>query len=444
MGRLCTRLYILSSFAFYSIASADAQTILNPSFEGDPRESIPPSNWAGCHEFSTPDTQPGFWEVTKNASNGSSYIGLVTRGNLGPFANQNEDVQTRLSSPIAIGESFEFVIDLAFSPNWGHTIDFGSTFLTYDTPAKLQLFGGSTSCDEAELLWESPAIDHTDWRSYEVTLNPQVTEVEYIILQASHTNATTYFGNLLIDNIVECSFEINWVEEITICEHEPLILDVAIPNGTYEWQDGFGGPVFIVDSPGTYSVTVSNGCISKDYEVVVATRNCFCDDAIPIQTVPFDSTKCTDSEILLDAGTPGGFYTWNTGSNASSITVSEPGLYSVEISNRCELQMFDYLIETFECTCEISAPNVFTPNGDGVNEKFEIVGTADLTTYSLNVVDRAGRIVFTTDNINDFWDGTLNGNELSNGVYYYSIKLLCTQEGETKENFYKGWVTLMR
>lgn len=179
--------------------------------------------------------------MTKTASNGDTYIGLVTRGNLGPFANQNEDIQAQFLIPLVLGESYDLSIDLSFSENWGHFIDFGSTFLRYDTPAKLQIFGGTISCENLELLWESPIIEHLEWMSYPFIINPQISDVNYLILRASHSDNSTYFGNILIDNISIdfCPFAAP-IEtrpfDTLICENDSLVIDASTPGGVYQWN----------------------------------------------------------------------------------------------------------------------------------------------------------------------------------------------------------------
>ncbi|MCH2021774.1 MAG: gliding motility-associated C-terminal domain-containing protein, partial [Saprospiraceae bacterium] len=68
-------------------------------------------------------------------------------------------------------------------------------------------------------------------------------------------------------------------------------------------------------------------------------------------------------------------------------------------------------------------PNIFTPNGDGVNDVFEIPCLYNTQGTSLLVFNRWGDMVYETDNYQNQWDGTHNGNHLPDGTYFYIIKI---------------------
>lgn len=83
---------------------------------------------------------------------------------------------------------------------------------------------------------------------------------------------------------------------------------------------------------------------------------------------------------------------------------------------------------------ELVLPNVFTPNGDGINDLFKI----DMQYEIVKIYNRWGNILFETTDRNLFWDGknTL-GNNTSEGVYFYHIKM---SDGHIKT----GYVQLLR
>jgi gliding motility-associated-like protein len=68
-------------------------------------------------------------------------------------------------------------------------------------------------------------------------------------------------------------------------------------------------------------------------------------------------------------------------------------------------------------------PNAFTPNGDGLNDEFRIFGTPieNITKYNFQIFNRWGQKIFETTNIEDAWDGKLNGQYCPAGVYVWEI-----------------------
>ncbi|MGA2823413.1 MAG: gliding motility-associated C-terminal domain-containing protein, partial [Bacteroidales bacterium] len=68
-------------------------------------------------------------------------------------------------------------------------------------------------------------------------------------------------------------------------------------------------------------------------------------------------------------------------------------------------------------------PNAFTPNGDGVNDQFRIYGTPieNITKYNFQIFNRWGQKIFETTNIEDAWDGKLNGQYCPAGVYVWEL-----------------------
>lgn len=74
--------------------------------------------------------------------------------------------------------------------------------------------------------------------------------------------------------------------------------------------------------------------------------------------------------------------------------------------------------------CEIIIPNIFTPNGDGTNDTFEITGIENFPNSRMIILNRWGKVVYESDGYGQpFWNGThyKSGAELSDGVYYYEL-----------------------
>ena len=153
---------------------------------------------------------------------------------------------------------------------------------------------------------------------------------------------------------------------------------------------------------------VSSKCLVKMYEFNVGTRNCICDTAVPIRTQSFDTLVCENDELVLNAFTPGADYKWLDGTQNYSKEVFSSGIYTVEVTNGCDTEYFDFGIEVINCDCNIEAPNVFTPNGDDINDVFRLQLSEDIARFNLRIFNRTGSSVFETNNSTISWDGRLN------------------------------------
>lgn len=85
----------------------------------------------------------------------------------------------------------------------------------------------------------------------------------------------------------------------------------------------------------------------------------------------------------------------------------------------------------------IEIPNVFTPNGDGINDVFKInLSGESLINFNVNIYDRWGILVFASSSINNKWDGrTTSGLKVESGTYFYVLDLNSVE--------YKGHVTVL-
>ncbi len=89
------------------------------------------------------------------------------------------------------------------------------------------------------------------------------------------------------------------------------------------------------------------------------------------------------------------------------------------------------------CDANPFIPNVFSPNGDGVNDVFYVDGICFKTTYRFTVYDRWGVEMFSTSTRREGWDGrTTSGENAQPGVYYYLVN--------ADDKVFKGFIELIR
>ena len=87
-------------------------------------------------------------------------------------------------------------------------------------------------------------------------------------------------------------------------------------------------------------------------------------------------------------------------------------------------------------------PNVFTPNGDGLNEVFEVVG-GERAGFSMEIFNRWGELLFGTNDPDQGWNGKYNGGDAPDGTYVYVVRhsAICGERGSVNTI---GHVTLLR
>ena len=79
-------------------------------------------------------------------------------------------------------------------------------------------------------------------------------------------------------------------------------------------------------------------------------------------------------------------------------------------------------------------PKLLTPNGDGLNDKFEIDGLKDFPKSQLSIFARSGQLVFSSEDYKNEWDCRFTTSKWSNnqfvspGVYYYVLNLGGTKQ----------------
>ena len=222
---------------------------------------------------------------------------------------------------------------------------------------------------------------------------------------------------------------VNLGPDAAICNDQPLILSSPQPAGAqYLWNTGSTSSSITIAQAGTYGVFVTvDGCSASDSIVIT-------DGVSPSVNLGRDTTVCIGSTIQLSVGGQSASYLWSDGSTGSSLQVSAPGIYWVQATNLCgtasDTVQIDYNF------CDIWLPTAFTPNNDGKNDLFKVLGS--LSAYSdfvFSIYNRWGEVVFTTKDISKGWDGIFNGVPQEIGTYmYYVTFTLNGSKGTLKGN----------
>ncbi|MGZ3862355.1 MAG: T9SS type B sorting domain-containing protein [Bacteroidia bacterium] len=141
-------------------------------------------------------------------------------------------------------------------------------------------------------------------------------------------------------------------------------------------------------------------------------------------------------------------YTWSLGEGANSNltnpshTYANGGTYQVILTagnGHCQ----DTAVRTIivDQPVMVTVPNIFSPNGDGINEEFEVI-TSGITELSMDIFNRWGQKVFTISSVTGKWNGKLNnGHDASDGTYFYA---LIAKSYDGKEFKKQGSITIVR
>ncbi len=228
----------------------------------------------------------------------------------------------------------------------------------------------------------------------------------------------------------------------TLCFGDEIILDAYTENAIYEWSSGETTSSIspAISNYYTVTVTLDNQCSANEAAQI---------NFISLPTV-FDTeftTVCPGEQILLDATLADATYLWQDGSTDSTFLVTTAGSYSVMIYHFCENKNLNINIG-FDPSCtDAFVPNAFSPNDDGINDYFTILGGSDITIINhFTIADRWGAIKFQKMNFkaNDDsfgWDGKFNGEPLPIGIYIYLAEITF-RDGTT--SIIKGDLTLLR
>lgn len=240
------------------------------------------------------------------------------------------------------------------------------------------------------------------------------------------------------------------INETGICGDNDAVLNGGTyPGATYEWYktdaiDNYGGTLegnaenFSTNIEGFYWLRVEKGaCIDSSNIVSVEISPVPEVEAVEVDTV------CATSGIQLVALASGGTaplsYAWGPAEFLNDSTSAEPLANNLIEDVTFKVWVIDAKNCVDSATVAIDAdkerfiiPNIFTPNGDGVNEYFVIKGV--VKGGKLRIVNRWGDTVFYVNKYQNDWDG----EELNDGTYFYNYISPCD------EKEYKGWVQILR
>jgi gliding motility-associated-like protein len=189
------------------------------------------------------------------------------------------------------------------------------------------------------------------------------------------------------------------------------------PDGTTQMGQELDLGLLGMGASGTYKVDASDGVA------------CAATETLDLQVYPnpqihlndYD-TLCAEQEILLNPGIGFASYQWQDGSTDPQLLATKEGIYWVVVTDNNGCQASDSVLLR-QCELLIYMPNIFTPNGDGINDVFQARYNPDVAiTYQMYVFNKWGEEIFNTNDVTKGWDGTYKGEMCPQDTYTWMIQ----------------------
>ncbi|MEM9544335.1 MAG: gliding motility-associated C-terminal domain-containing protein [Bacteroidota bacterium] len=264
------------------------------------------------------------------------------------------------------------------------------------------------------------------------------------LIQEIEVSYPEFDVDILVSDVI-CFEESNGMIEISSNNDSPLVLNF---NGEEQLIEEFPFSIERLDA-GDYGISIFNelGCI-KDFEFIIEEGE--------IVTVDLEGEIIENSSdtIKLQAitSTIPATFNWNTLDIDTTCAdcpfilsaFESEFIYGVSVSSELGCSDEDEFSLLVEEGVSVDIPNIFSPNGDNLNDFFTITNQYPnaIRELGLSVYDRWGNLVFQDlDTEEVSWNGRWNDQDLVSGVYVYTLEI---QYVEGRADLRKGDVTIIR
>ena len=300
-----------------------------------------------------------------------------------------------------------------------------------------------------QVLWTGP-------NGYDSELPASIIpNIQYADTGLYKLKETFYFGCVSLDTFYLKVFPgttISTLPTHPICEGMSENLSATSSDGgSFKWtppsglsDDAIPNPVASPRDSTTYKVVVTNsyGCKDSAYLNVNVYRNVAA-DAGP------DKTIVSGDSVILNGSVKGTAVNFNWSPSVfmndshsvnPKVYPAEDIVYTLHAASTvgCGVATDDVKVKVYNT---IVVPNAFTPNGDGLNDKFQLIPFDNYKVVKLIIYDRWGNLIFNTTDAYKGWDGTYNGLLEPVGAYVYYLEL---QSISGKKVVKKGTIMLLR
>ena len=266
--------------------------------------------------------------------------------------------------------------------------------------------------------------------------------------------ATDNFGCVYSDTVsVSVSPQINITQtggnNVSCFGENDGSANVSVTGGTiplqYSWSNGAQTQNLQQVSGGVYTLTVTDANNCTQTLQVIVTEPAEIAALLDVTNNTCEQTSAGAIEAKIVGGVPPYSILWSTGQSTPIITGLTPGQYYALVTDASGCQTTDtaqvITLNVNVGSDQIVVPNIFTPNGDNVNDIMSIIfNITGYESFDFVVMNRWGNKVFETKDPSVFWDG----GKHPDGTYFYVLKavLNCGTNSDTIER--TGTITVAR
>nr|WP_295864043.1 MBG domain-containing protein [uncultured Chitinophaga sp.] len=215
----------------------------------------------------------------------------------------------------------------------------------------------------------------------------------------------------------------------------------------YEWYrnniriSGAGSRTFTATESGSYTVkAIYPGHTGVTSAAIAVTVN-----PLPAGQLQVNgNTTISKGESVTLVASGGTSYRWEPATGLSDAAAPAPvarptatTTYRVTISNAAGCSVVRDVTINVKEDYKLEPTNILTPNGDGINDVWVVKNIDMYPQHEVKIFDRTGRLIYRQRGYTNNWKGTINGQRLAEGTYYYIIDL-----GENRPLF-KGFITIV-
>ncbi len=225
--------------------------------------------------------------------------------------------------------------------------------------------------------------------------------------------------------------KIEKIKDSLICFNGKFATKIASTYKVLSWSDGNKGNRFETNRQGVYIVSFTDGCLFyKDtFEVKVI-------DELKPQVSNPQVVLCSQNETFSTGFTLPNYskYRWSDGYLLLNRSIIVPGNYKIQFYNKC--QSIDESLDVLysEKKTELFIPNAVTPNGDQLNENWEINDPSNIKEIEWIIFNRWGEKIDTGKNTSFALKKLINANNSNQGIYYYQF-IITFQCNSTRKTY---------